>query len=91
VSPACPEGSSRLGQITGELDQDNSFFGANRYHGARKDLRDWLEKINLTYHSPHKFRHGFAVYGIKNAIDIAGLKAVSQNLMHSSITITNGI
>ncbi|MBT7988631.1 MAG: hypothetical protein HN769_01975 [Anaerolineae bacterium] len=40
---------------------------------------------------PHKFRHGFAVYALKLAKDIAALKAVSQNLMHSSISITDGV
>ncbi len=75
----------------GELDQDNSFIGKNRHHGARKDLKEWLNKVGLPYHSPHKFRHGFAVYTIKLAKDIGELKAISQNLMHSSITITDGI
>jgi len=76
---------------TGELDQDNSFIGENRHHGARKDLREWLEKVSLPYHSPHKFRHGYAVYTISNANNIAELKAISQNLMHSSITVTDSI
>jgi site-specific recombinase XerD len=76
---------------TGELDQDNSFIGKNRHYGARKDLKDWLEKINLPYHSPHKFRHGYAVYTLRNADNIAELKAISQNLMHSSISTTDSI
>ncbi|MBN1372938.1 MAG: site-specific integrase [Anaerolineaceae bacterium] len=45
----------------------------------------------VAYKSPHKLRHGHAVYGVKNAKDIAELKAVSQNLMHSSINITDGV
>ena len=45
----------------------------------------------MTYHSPHKFRHGNAVYSIKMAKDIAALKAVSQNLLHSNLSITDGI
>jgi len=32
---------------TGELDQDNSFIGENRCHGARKDLKKWLDKVGL--------------------------------------------
>ena len=51
----------------------------------------WLNKVELHYHSPHKFRHGHAVYGLKNAKDIGDLKAVSQNLMHSNLNITDGI
>jgi hypothetical protein len=40
------------------------------------------EKAGLPYHSPHKFRHGHAVYA---------LKAVNQNLMHDNLSITDGV
>jgi len=76
---------------TGELDQDKSSAGSNRHCGARKDLTEWLNKVNLPYHSPHKFRHGFAVYSLKHAKDISQLKAISQNMMHANISITDGI
>jgi len=76
---------------TGKLDKENSNIGKNRYHGARKDLKEWLEKVNLPYHSPHKFRHGFAVFALKHADNIGQLKAISQNLMHANISITDGI
>jgi len=76
---------------TGKLDQDNSFIGENRHYGARKDLKEWLDKVGLSYHSPHKFRHGFAVYSLKHAKDISQLKAISQNMMHENISITDGI
>lgn len=58
---------------------------------VKKYLFDWLNRIGLTYHSPHKFRHGHAVYALKNAKDISALKAVSQNLMHSTLAVTDGI
>jgi integrase len=45
----------------------------------------------LPYLSPHKFRHGHAVYALKLAKDIQTLKAVSQNLMHSNLSITDGV
>ena len=48
-------------------------------------------KIGLLYHSPHKFRHGHAVLAIKLAKDVAALKAVGQNLMHSNLSITDGV
>lgn len=76
---------------TNELAIKCSCAGENRHHGARKDLKEWLNNNNLTYHSPHKFRHGFAVYGLKLSKNISEFKAVSQNLMHSSISITDGI
>ncbi len=47
--------------------------------------------MSLAYHSPHKFRHGHAVYAIKLAKNIAALKAVSQNLTHSNLSTTDGV
>ncbi len=45
----------------------------------------------MPYHSPHKFRHGNAVYALKRAKDVPALKAVSQNLMHSNLSVTDGV
>jgi site-specific recombinase XerC len=47
--------------------------------------------FGLPYHAPHKFRHGHAVYALKMAQDVSALKAVSQNLMHSNLNITDGV
>ncbi len=47
--------------------------------------------MGLPYHSPHKFRHGHAVYASKNAKDVPALKAVSQNLMHKNLSVTDGV
>ncbi len=65
--------------------------GYHRTARARKDLKAWLNWAGLPHHSPHKFRHGNAVYSIKQSKDLADLKAVSQNLMHSNVSITDGI
>lgn len=43
------------------------------------------------HHSPHKFRHGHAVYALKMAKYVSTLKAVSQNLMHADLSITDGV
>jgi integrase len=64
--------------------------GKNRHKRARKDFQDWCERAGLKYYSPHKFRHGHAVYALKKAKDIQALKAGSQNLMHVNISITDG-
>ena len=56
-----------------------------------RDLQKWFSKIGLLYHSPHKFRHGHAVYAIKLAKDVSALKAVSQNLMHENLNVMDGI
>lgn len=75
---------------TGELDPNITSVGDSRHSRARRDLKEWLKKVGLPYHSPHKFRHGHAVYALKNAKDIPALKAVSQNLMHANLSITDG-
>jgi integrase len=80
-----------LSPETGELDLEQIEVGSNRGQRARKDLEDWLFRVGLPYHSPHKFRHGFAVYAIKHAKDMSDMKAISQNLMHANISITDGI
>lgn len=77
--------------IIGGFDKDYKDVGKHRSDRARKDLRIWLEKVELPYHSPHKFRHGHAVYSLKQAITITDLKAISQNLNHASIKTTDQI
>ena len=47
--------------------------------------------MGLPYHSPHKFRHGNANYSIKKGKGLEDFKAISQNLMHSNLSITDGI
>ena len=49
---------------TGEIDTNIVKVGEYRPSRARKDLHEWLKKVGLPYHSPHKFRHGFAVFSI---------------------------
>ncbi len=80
-----------LSPETGSFDASIREVGEHRKCRATKDLRDWLNRVGLPYHSPHKFRHGNAVYGVQHSKDVADLKAVSQNLMHSSLTVTDGI
>ncbi len=65
--------------------------GDHRSSIACRDLRKWLKKSGLPYHSPHKFRHGHAVYALRMAKDVAALKAVSQNLMHENLAVTDGV
>ena len=45
----------------------------------------------MSYKSPHKFRHGHAVYALQHAQTMADYKAVSMNLMHNDIRVTDGI
>lgn len=68
---------------------------ANSYNGRHTTfvagLKVLCDRAGVDYLSPHKLRHGHGVYGVKNAKDISELKAISQNLMHENIGITDGI
>jgi integrase len=82
-APLCPD--------TGEIDPSCSVIGNYRASLARRDLKEWLRKVGLPYHAPHKFRHGFTHYGRDNANSIADFKAISENLMHASMGITDAV
>jgi len=56
-----------------------------------RSLKGLCKSVGLLYRSPHKLRHGHAVYALKRARTIAEYKAVSQNLMHANLTITDGV
>lgn len=68
---------------------DGKYTG--RTEAFKKGLMELCELANVPYKSPHKIRHGFGVYGVKNAKDIGQMKAISQNLMHANMGITDGI
>jgi len=93
VREVCDNGFwfAQLSPDTGKIIPKPIQPGEYRASIAARDLKEWLNKIGLPYHSPHKFRHGNAVYSLKMAKDIQALKAVSQNLMHSNISITDGV
>jgi len=55
------------------------------------DVRLACEIAGLPYLSPHKLRHGHVVYAMKLARNMAELKAISQNVMHTSVTITDQV
>jgi site-specific recombinase XerC len=74
---------------TGQIDLNYKIIGEQRMDIARKNLRAWLKKVGLPYHSPHKFRHGHIHYGLERSTTIADYKAVSMNVMHSSMDITD--
>ncbi len=76
---------------TCEIDINCLVIGEHRETIARKNLKHWLQRVGLQYHSPHKFRHGHIQYGIANAKTIADFKAVSLNVLHSSMDITDEV
>ena len=65
--------------------------GKNRHQSLDKRLRRLFLSAGLGYKSAHKFRHGHAVYGLQHAHTMADYKAVSLNLMHEDVKITDQI
>jgi site-specific recombinase XerD len=55
------------------------------------DVRLICGRAGVPYRSPHKLRHGHVVWSLKQAHTLADLKAISQNVMHSSVMITDGV
>ena len=73
----------------GEQSLSNEEPGKWRLNGLEKRLKLLFSLANLEFKSPHKFRHGHAVFGLLHAHTMADYKAVSMNLMHDSIEITD--
>ena len=48
-------------------------------------------QADVPYRSPHKLRHGHALYALHRARTFPEFKAISQNLMHDSLTTTDAI
>lgn len=69
----------------------NTEYSPCRDGSLRGELVDLFRLAKVPYLSPHKFRHGHATHALKQASNISDLKAISQNLMHSNIGITDGI
>ena len=65
--------------------------GKNRGEALYKRLKILFSRAGLPFKGPHRFRHGHAVFGLLHARDMADYKAVSSNLMHADITITDEI
>ena len=80
-----------------QLNRDATGFTGATYAGlSRRDrlavgMKRLCEKVRVPYEPPHKLRHGHAEYSLKQAQDVADLKAVGQNLMHASLTTTDSI
>ena len=71
--------------------QDRKRNTVNSRVEFRKALILLCKKAGIPYLSAHKFRHGHAVHALKKATSMAQMKAISQNLMHSNMGITDGI
>lgn len=92
VRPALPPSTPWYAPIShcwGEQSLSNEEPGKCRLNGLEKRLKLLFNLAKLEFKSPHKFRHGHAVYGLLHAKTMADYKAVSMNLMHDSIEITD--
>jgi integrase len=56
-----------------------------------RDLALLCTLAGVDYLSPHKLRHGHVVYALKQARTMAEMKAISQNVMHASVVITDQV
>ena len=65
--------------------------GANRAIALTKRIRKLYAEAGIPYKSPHKFRHGHAVYALQRAHTMVDYKAASMNLMHGDIRVTDSI
>lgn len=75
----------------GEQSLSQNEPGKNRKQSLNKRLRMLYELAGLPYKSAHKFRHGHAVWGLQHARTMADYKAVSMNLMHGNVKVTDEI
>lgn len=75
----------------GEFDLNAKSVGKHRATRVRVDLKTWLKSIGLQPYSPHQFRHGFAYYGMMHSKNMADYKTLSENLMHSDISVTDKV
>jgi len=80
-SPFSPE--------TGNIDPNNLECPKSRCSLVNRQLKLWQREHGLQEYSPHKFRHGHVHYGMNNSRNISDYKAVSMNVMHSSMEITD--
>lgn len=55
------------------------------------DIRMLCKKAGIEYLSPHKLRHGHIVYARNLARNLEDFKAISQNVMHSSMLTTDQV
>jgi integrase len=88
LSPSSPW-YAPIDQCWGDQRLSNSEPGKTRLHALEKRLSLLFSLAKTDFKSPHKFRHGHAVFGLLHAQTMADYKAVSMNLMHDSIEITD--
>lgn len=62
-----------------------------RARSLYEGLRALCRAADVVYMSPHKLRHGHVMHALSNSQTPADWKAISQNVMHSNLSTTDGI
>lgn len=65
--------------------------GKNRHHALGKRLRIISAMNQLPYKSPHQYRHGYAIFGLERCQTMEQYHALSRNMMHNNIAITDQV
>lgn len=78
-------------ESTGESFAAEQTPGRSRTQNLARHLERLCQQAGIEYRSPHKFRHGFAVYGLSLCKTMEDFKAVSQNLMHAQMGTTDAV
>lgn len=77
--------------MRGEFVKREKMNFINRRTDVADGLKSFCKRLGITYLSLHKLRHGHIYFMMNRVKDMKGLKALSQNVMHSSVAITDGI
>jgi integrase len=65
--------------------------GKNRSLAIIKRFRHLFQEAGLPYKSPHKFRHGYAAYGLSQCRTMNEYHALSRNMLHANISVTDEV
>jgi len=76
-------------QRWGDQHLSNITPGNNRITALNRRLNILDRAAGLPHRSPHKYRHGYAIYGLQHCQTMAQYHALSRNLMHANIAITD--
>jgi integrase len=78
-------------QAGGEDLRETSRAIPQRVSEVGEDIRQICTRAGIEYKSPHKFRHGHIVYARSLAKDMDDMKAISQNVLHANVVITDQV
>jgi integrase len=79
--------SSKWGELNLSYDEP----GASRIKALNDDLLEVCNLVGVQPYSSHKFRHGHTMYGLQHCQTPEQYQAISRNLMHSIIAVTDRI